>query len=205
MLDLCLSLPRSVHNVTLTAQFTKAFLRMLEHPPDAHRGFDVPAAVVTVGDSLTPPDDVLLLSGDSATRPGSAAAGSADGGSSGSGSEQGGDRAWGRQWRVVVAEGVSGPAEQLRRVTPLMAQLMQQRPPLVSKRSSEVLWKEAVSLSVWDLFSFFWRGGGRRVWQLQLQAAARTGVVCACQAGPVDVQACCWSVVCLLTSLTAHS
>lgn len=131
-----MSLPRSVHRVTLTAQFTKSFLRMLEHPPDAHRGFDVPAAVVAVGD--VPPDDLLLLSGDSATRPG-AAAGSADGGSSGS--EQGG-RALGRQWHVVVAEGVPGPAEELRRVTPLMAQLMQQRPPLVSKHSTESLWRE---------------------------------------------------------------
>lgn len=187
VLDLCLSLPRSVHSVTLTAQFTKAFLRMLEHPPDAHRGFDVPAAVVTVGD--VPPGDVLLLSGDSATPPGAAAAGGADGDSSSS--EQGGRGAWGRQWRVVVAEGVPGSEQELKRVTPLMAQLMQQRPPLVSKHSTKCL-LEGVSLSVCVFCTecllegvslYLWifncgEGWESRVWQLQLQAAARTRVVC---------------------------
>lgn len=111
MLDLCLAVPRSAHSITLTAQFTKAFLRMLEHPPDAHRGFDVPAAIVTVGDvpaSASPPPP-------QPARGGGAGAGVASS----------------SKWRVVAAEGAAS-AEQLQVVTPLMAQLMQDRAPLVS-------------------------------------------------------------------------
>jgi hypothetical protein len=48
VVDLCLAVPAVTTSVTLTAQFTKAFLAMAEHPPDAHRGFDVPAAVITL-------------------------------------------------------------------------------------------------------------------------------------------------------------
>lgn len=115
-----MSVPRSVRSITLTAQFTKAFLRMLEHPPDAHRGFDVPAAVVTVGD--LPPN---ILSSGSHTAHDTATSNSA------STTRGGQSRGVERAWRVVVAGGAHG-AEELQKVTPLMTQLLQQRPPLVS-------------------------------------------------------------------------
>lgn len=47
VLNLCLRLPASARSISLSAEFTKAFLTAFEHPPDAHRGFDVPAAQVT--------------------------------------------------------------------------------------------------------------------------------------------------------------
>lgn len=47
VLNLCLKLPASARSISLSAKFTKAFLTAFEHPPDAHRGFDVPAAQVT--------------------------------------------------------------------------------------------------------------------------------------------------------------
>lgn len=50
-LHTCLLLPSSTRSVALSAQFTKAFLTAFEHPPDAHRGFDVPAAQITLGGS----------------------------------------------------------------------------------------------------------------------------------------------------------
>jgi hypothetical protein len=46
-LDLCLELPAGASEAALSVQFSKAFLHVFEWPPDAHRGFDVPAAVVT--------------------------------------------------------------------------------------------------------------------------------------------------------------
>ncbi|KAF8065876.1 STP13 [Scenedesmus sp. PABB004] len=49
VLDLCLALPARARSVALTATFSKAFLTAFEHPPDAHRGFDVPAADVALG------------------------------------------------------------------------------------------------------------------------------------------------------------
>jgi hypothetical protein len=49
VLNLCLALPAGFRTVTLSAQFSKAFLTIAEYPPDAHRGFDVPAAKITFG------------------------------------------------------------------------------------------------------------------------------------------------------------
>jgi hypothetical protein len=49
VLNLCLALPAGLRSVTLSAQFSKAFLTVAEYPPDAHRGFDVPAAKITFG------------------------------------------------------------------------------------------------------------------------------------------------------------
>jgi hypothetical protein len=113
-----MSVPRSVRSITLTAQYTKAFLRMLEHPPDAHRGFDVPAAVVTVGD--VPPVDNTTDS----------SSGSSSGGSDSVGNSSA------RAWSVVVAPGAPA-ADELQRATPLMVQLKQQRPPLVREESAQ--------------------------------------------------------------------
>jgi len=31
----------------VSAEYTKLFLTVFEHPPDAHRGFDIPSAIVT--------------------------------------------------------------------------------------------------------------------------------------------------------------
>lgn len=36
--------------VRLTFEYDKAFLRYAEHPPDAHRGFDIPPAILTMED-----------------------------------------------------------------------------------------------------------------------------------------------------------
>lgn len=47
MLDLCLILPPWTQHVRLGASFTKAFLTVDEQPPDANRGFDIPAALMT--------------------------------------------------------------------------------------------------------------------------------------------------------------
>jgi hypothetical protein len=49
VLNLCLALPAGFRSVTLSAQFSKMFLTVAEYPPDAHRGFDVPAAKITFG------------------------------------------------------------------------------------------------------------------------------------------------------------
>ena len=50
-LELCLALPARAREAALEAQFSKAFLHVFEWPPDAHRGFDVPAAVVTYAEA----------------------------------------------------------------------------------------------------------------------------------------------------------
>lgn len=47
VLDLILQVPPGATHLSLTARFSKAFLTMQEHPPDAHRGFDVPPPRVT--------------------------------------------------------------------------------------------------------------------------------------------------------------
>lgn len=47
VLDLCLILPSWTQHVRLGASFTKAFLAVDEQPPDANRGFDIPAALMT--------------------------------------------------------------------------------------------------------------------------------------------------------------
>ncbi|KIY99334.1 GPI transamidase component PIG-T [Monoraphidium neglectum] len=47
VLDLCIELPAGAREAVLAVQFSKAFLHVFEWPPDAHRGFDVPAALVT--------------------------------------------------------------------------------------------------------------------------------------------------------------
>lgn len=81
VLDLCLALPAAARSVTLSAEFSKAFLHVFEYPPDAHRGFDVPAAIITF--------------------PAAAAAGSSSGSSSGnsSGQEDGLPASWDVHWR----------------------------------------------------------------------------------------------------------
>ncbi|EFJ52494.1 hypothetical protein VOLCADRAFT_102993 [Volvox carteri f. nagariensis] len=50
VLDLCLRVPPTVAEVQLRIAFSKAFLTVFEYPPDAHRGFDVPAALVSYMD-----------------------------------------------------------------------------------------------------------------------------------------------------------
>ncbi|KAI8464451.1 MAG: Gpi16 subunit, GPI transamidase component-domain-containing protein [Monoraphidium minutum] len=47
VLDLCLDLPADARRAALSMEFSTAFLHVFEWPPDAHRGFDVPAAIVT--------------------------------------------------------------------------------------------------------------------------------------------------------------
>lgn len=51
LLELCLRLPAAASTALLTIDFQKAFLTVFEHPPDAHRGFDVPAALFTFLDA----------------------------------------------------------------------------------------------------------------------------------------------------------
>lgn len=46
--------------VVLTYDFEKAFLRYTEYPPDANRGFDVPAAVITIGNVSLRTTSLLL-------------------------------------------------------------------------------------------------------------------------------------------------
>ena len=47
LLHLCLALPATATSVSLEVQFSKAFLTVFEQPPDAYRGFDVPAAIIS--------------------------------------------------------------------------------------------------------------------------------------------------------------
>ncbi|GFH11587.1 GPI transamidase component PIG-T [Haematococcus lacustris] len=51
-LNLCFTLPANCTSLTLSAAFSKAFLTVSQQPPDAHRGVDVPAALL----SLQAPD-----------------------------------------------------------------------------------------------------------------------------------------------------
>lgn len=53
-LELTLSIPAH-STVILTYQFQKTLLRYTEYPPDANRGFDIPAAVIRVLSSPLPP------------------------------------------------------------------------------------------------------------------------------------------------------
>ena len=46
--------------VFLTYDFEKAFLRYTEYPPDANRGFDVPSAVITIGNISIRTTSLLL-------------------------------------------------------------------------------------------------------------------------------------------------
>eukprot|EP00898_Chlorokybus_atmophyticus_P004706 jgi/Chlat1/5236/Chrsp33S05081 len=48
ILEISLCLPSTTRMVSVVMEFDKAFLRNDEHPPDPNRGFDLPAAVVTV-------------------------------------------------------------------------------------------------------------------------------------------------------------
>ncbi len=50
VLDLCLDVPSSTTTARLSVAFTKAFLTVAEQPPDAHRGVDLPAAVLSYGE-----------------------------------------------------------------------------------------------------------------------------------------------------------
>ena len=53
IIDLCLHLPAAAaaatatQTLSLTVQFSRAFLTIKEYPPDSHRGFDVPSALLT--------------------------------------------------------------------------------------------------------------------------------------------------------------
>lgn len=47
--------------VVLTYEFEKAILRYTEYPPDANRGFDIPAAVITIGNNVSIRTTSLLL------------------------------------------------------------------------------------------------------------------------------------------------
>ena len=51
LLELCFSLPAAAASAQLTIDFQKAFLTVFDHPPDAHRGFDIPAALLTFLDT----------------------------------------------------------------------------------------------------------------------------------------------------------
>lgn len=48
-LEIDLRIP-PLSTVRLTFEYDKAFLRYAEHPPDAHRGFDIPPAILTLED-----------------------------------------------------------------------------------------------------------------------------------------------------------
>lgn len=47
LIELCLSLPAATTSALIRIEFQKAFLTVFDHPPDAHRGFDIPAALLT--------------------------------------------------------------------------------------------------------------------------------------------------------------
>lgn len=47
-LEACFAVPDGTRSVALSFDFQKAFLTVFEHPPDASRGLDLPAAVVTL-------------------------------------------------------------------------------------------------------------------------------------------------------------
>ena len=47
LIELCLSLPAATTSALIRIDFQKAFLTVFDHPPDAHRGFDIPAALLT--------------------------------------------------------------------------------------------------------------------------------------------------------------
>ncbi|PWN32779.1 Gpi16 subunit, GPI transamidase component [Meira miltonrushii] len=47
--------------VRLTFEYDKAFLRYAEHPPDAHRGFDIPPAILTLEDGTQLYTDPALV------------------------------------------------------------------------------------------------------------------------------------------------
>lgn len=53
LIELCLSLPATTSSAVLRISFQKAFLTVFDHPPDAHRGFDIPAALLTFLDAST--------------------------------------------------------------------------------------------------------------------------------------------------------
>ncbi|KAL3156874.1 hypothetical protein ABBQ38_001141 [Trebouxia sp. C0009 RCD-2024] len=53
LIELCLSLPATTSSAVLRISFQKAFLTVFDHPPDAHRGFDIPAALLTFLDTST--------------------------------------------------------------------------------------------------------------------------------------------------------
>lgn len=52
VLDLCLHVPPRVGALELSLRFSKGFLTVGEYPPDAHRGFDIPSAVVSYVEPL---------------------------------------------------------------------------------------------------------------------------------------------------------
>lgn len=47
-IELCLRIPPAAQSLALSIAFQKAFLSVFDHPPDAYRGFDMPAALVTI-------------------------------------------------------------------------------------------------------------------------------------------------------------
>ncbi|GIL71952.1 hypothetical protein Vretifemale_2387 [Volvox reticuliferus] len=55
VVDICMRVPPAIAEVQMRVAFSKAFLTVFEYPPDAHRGFDVPAAVVSYLDPLYAP------------------------------------------------------------------------------------------------------------------------------------------------------
>ncbi|WIA37427.1 hypothetical protein OEZ86_014351 [Tetradesmus obliquus] len=108
VLNMCLALPAAARTLTLSAQFSKAFLTVAEYPPDAHRGFDVPAAQVTIG--LTS----LQTSGSSAGQQGDASSSSSS-------------SSW--AWHVYTGDGAeTWQQQQLQQELPLMQALAAVRP-----------------------------------------------------------------------------
>ncbi|DBA96687.1 hypothetical protein WJX77_007388 [Trebouxia sp. C0004] len=61
LLELCLRLPAATSMALLTIDFQKAFLTVFDHPPDAHRGFDVPAALFTFLDAEAEHQDPWMI------------------------------------------------------------------------------------------------------------------------------------------------
>lgn len=59
-LEISMQLPPD-STVVLTYEFEKAILRYTEYPPDANRGFDIPAAVITLGNDVSLRTTSLLL------------------------------------------------------------------------------------------------------------------------------------------------
>ncbi|GMH32251.1 hypothetical protein BSKO_00085 [Bryopsis sp. KO-2023] len=53
-LEMCLKLKPGANSASVSFSFTKGFLSVTEHPPDAHRGFDIPSAMVVFLDTEVP-------------------------------------------------------------------------------------------------------------------------------------------------------
>ncbi len=100
-------------HVRLEAAFTKAFLRVSEQQPDANRGIDVPAAIVTYDDPSAHHCNSRRGGSSASFTPSDGGCGGGDGGGEGAASTRGLD--WGLSWQAwgiaaaSVEPGASGP------------------------------------------------------------------------------------------------